>query len=106
MRTRKAPLSCRICGGIVKVGVSDCDFAPVHGLAAVSSRSGQVQQNPANPRVPIGSDDSPDDSVDLERLRAFAAAAHALVTVDPERARDLLGELMRQLDAASRGQPT
>ncbi len=70
----------------------------------VSESGGELVHNPANPRASTDSDDSPDDWVDLGHLRALAVAAHALVAVAPERARGPLEELMRQLDAAGRGQ--
>jgi hypothetical protein len=73
---------------IAKVEASASCVEPVH--------------NPAIPGVSKASDDSPDDSVDLDHARALAVAAHALVVADPKRARELLRELMRLLDERTR----
>ena len=79
----------------------------LQGIAAhgVSDASGGPVRNLANPPESKGSDNSRDDWVDLDHLRALAVAAHALVAVEPERARNLLAELMSRLDAAGRGRP-
>jgi hypothetical protein len=60
-------------------------------------------QNPAIPREPKPSDDSPDDSLDLLHVRALAVAGNALVGVNPKRAHELLEELIRLLETARPG---
>ncbi len=75
-------------------------IANLQRIVGIDASHGDIVplQNPAIPRGPEASDDSPDDSV-LEHVRGLAMAAHALVAVDPERARELLQELMRLLEA-------
>ncbi len=69
-------------------------------VAIVLADSGEAPlRNPAIPGGAERADDASDDSVDLDHVRALAVAASALLVVEPQRARVLLTDLIRLLDA-------